>query len=163
MNNPLKTINTTFENIFGYVGIAMILIASWSVFARTIIGVSATWTDEVLKMLFVWSIFTCSGLAFYKGELIGLDLLAEKIQKDPIKSSVLKILQNFIAIVFAVLTVWFAINIISVQLMTGESTTVVQIPLWFINLGFLLGNILIAIFATIKAYIEILKIRHLKK
>ena len=73
MTSLLRRLNLGAETFFGFVGIAMIFIASYSVLARTVLHISATWTDEVLKMLFVWSIFTCSGLAFLKGELIGLE------------------------------------------------------------------------------------------
>lgn len=151
MNGALNKLNGATENFFGYIGIAMILIASYSVLARTVLEISATWTDEVLKMLFVWSIFTCSGLAFYKGELIGLDLIFEKLQNRPAALALARFLQNFFSLVFGVLTVVFAVNIIDVQLMTGEATTVVQIPLWLINVGFLLGNIMIAAFALYKS------------
>lgn len=155
-----KKINTVFENLFGYVGIAMILIATYAVLARTVLAIPATWTDEVLKMLFVWSIFTCAGLAFYKRELIGLDLIMEKLRNRPFALGIVKILQNIIALLFAVLTIIFAINIIRVQLMTGESTTVVGLPLWFINLGFLIGNILIGVFAAIQLFEDV---KNLKK
>lgn len=152
MNSFLQKLNTAAENFFGYIGIAMILIASYSVLARTVLEISATWTDEVLKMLFVWSIFTCSGLAFYKGELIGLDLIFEKLKDKPIPLAVTRLLQNLFSLLFGVMTVIFAIDIIDVQIMTGESTTVVQIPLWLINIGFLLGNFMLAVFAGVKSW-----------
>ncbi len=103
-------------------------------------------------MLFVWSIFTCSGLAFLKGELIGLDLIFEKLRDKPVLLSLTKLLQNLFTLLFGCMTVVFAVNIIDVQIMTGEATTVVQIPLWIINLGFLLGNFLLACFALYKAF-----------
>ena len=154
MNNGfISKFNLIIENLFGFVGIAMIVIASYSVLARTVLHISATWTDEVLKMLFVWSIFTCSGLAFFKGELIGLDLIFEKLKDYPILTNIVKIIQNSVSLIFGVLTVFFAINIIDVQYMTGEATTVVQIPLWIINIGFLFGSFLLSIFALRNIYL----------
>ena len=154
MNNGfISKFNLIIENLFGFVGIAMILIASYSVLARTVLHISATWTDEVLKMLFVWSIFACSGLAFFKGELIGLDLIFEKLKDYPILTDIVKIIQNSVSLIFGVLTVFFAINIIDVQYMTGEATTVVKIPLWIINIGFLLGSFLLSIFALRNVYL----------
>ena len=152
MTSLLRRLNLGAETFFGFVGIAMIFIASYSVLARTVLHISATWTDEVLKMLFVWSIFTCSGLAFLKGELIGLDLIFEKLRDKPVLLSLTKLLQNLFTLLFGCMTVVFAVNIIDVQIMTGEATTVVQIPLWIINLGFLLGNFLLACFALYKAF-----------
>ena len=153
MSSLLRIMNRSAESLFGYIGIAMIFIASYSVLARTVLHISATWTDEVLKMLLVWSIFTCSGLAFLKGELIGLDIIFEKLKNKPTLLALSKLVQNLFSLLFGCLTVMFAINIIDVQIMTGEATTVVQIPLWIINLGFLLGNFLISCFAIYKSWI----------
>lgn len=112
----------------------------------------APWTDETLKMLFVWSIFVCSSLAFMGDELIGLDLIQEKIADNRKAYGGLKILQYALGLVFGVLTTNWGLNIILMQLSTNEKTAVVKYPLWIINMGFLLGSVLLVIFALWKIY-----------
>lgn len=144
--------NDIFENIFGYVGIIMIFVATYGVFARTLLHISSPWIEEALKLLFVWSIFTCAGVAFLHKELIGLNLINEKFAHNKKITLMLEIVQNVIPFIFGLLCVIWSIDILSVQIMTGECTTVLQLPLWIINLGFLFGNLLIVIFAVVLLY-----------
>ena len=51
----------------------------------------------------------------------------------------------------AVTTNW-GLNIILTQLSTNEKTAVVKYPLWIINMGFLIGGVLLVIFALWKIY-----------
>ena len=69
-SKPIKAV----EALFGVVGIVMILVETYAVMARNILQISTPWSDELLKLLFVWSIFVCSALAFLNDELISLTL-----------------------------------------------------------------------------------------
>ena len=60
MKGLVSKLDAGVKRIFGYVGIVMILIETYAVFARNVLKAPAPWTDETLKMLFVWSIFVCS-------------------------------------------------------------------------------------------------------
>ena len=62
MKQVISKLETGVKSLFGYVGIIMILIETYAVFARNVLKTAAPWTDETLKLLFVWSIFICSGL-----------------------------------------------------------------------------------------------------
>ena len=170
MKGLVSKLDSGVKSIFGYVGIIMILIETYAVFARNVLKAPAPWTDETLKMLFVWSIFVCSSLAFMGDELIGLDLIQEKIADNRKAYGGLKILQYALAgllrsipdcqyhtcftkdQVFGVLTTNWGLNIILMQLSTNEKTAVVKYPLWIINMGFLLGSVLLVIFALWKIY-----------
>ena len=152
MKGFVSKLDSGVKSIFGYAGIIMILIETYAVFARNVLKAPAPWTDETLKMLFVWSIFVCSSLAFIGDELIGLDLIQEKIADNRKAYGGLKILQYALGLVFGVLTTNWGLNIILMQLSTNEKTAVVKYPLWIINMGFLLGSVLLVIFALWKIY-----------
>ena len=152
MKGLVSKLDSGVKRIVGYVGIIMILIETYAVFARHVLKAPAPWTDETLKMLFVWSIFVCSSLAFMGDELIGLDLIQEKIADNRKAYGGLKILQYALGLVFGVLTTNWGLNIILMQLSTNEKTAVVKYPLWIINMGFLLGSVLLVIFALWKIY-----------
>ena len=152
MKGLVSKLDSGVKSIFGYMGIIMILIETYAVFARNVLKAPAPWTDETLKMLFVWSIFVCSSLAFRGDELIGLDLIQEKIADNRKAYGGLKILQYALGLVFGVLTTNWGLNITLMQLSTNEKTAVVKYPLWIINMGFLLGSVLLVIFALWKIY-----------
>ena len=146
MKGLVSKLDSGVKSIFGYVGIIMILIETYAVFARNVLKAPAPWTDETLKMLFVWSIFVCSSLAFMGDELIGLDLIQEKIADNRKAYGGLKILQYALGLVFGVLTTNWGLNIILMQLSTNEKTAVV------INMCFLLESLQLVIFALWKIY-----------
>ena len=152
MKGLVSKLDSGVKSIFGYVGIIMILIETYAVFARNVLKAPAPWTDETLKMLFVWSIFVCSSLAFMGDELIGLDLIQEKIADNRKAYGGLKILQYALGLVFGVLTTNWGLNIILMQLSTNEKTAFVKYPLAIINMCFLLGSVLLVIFALWKIY-----------
>ncbi|MCB7090437.1 TRAP transporter small permease [Enterocloster bolteae] len=152
MRNLVSKLDSGVRSIFGYMGILMILIETYAVFARNVLKTPAPWTDETLKMLFVWSIFVCSSLAFMGDELIGLDLVQEKVSHNRRAYGGLKILQYTLGLVFGILTTNWGLNIILMQLSTGEKTAVVKYPLWIINAGFLTGSVMLVVFALWKIY-----------
>ena len=53
MKGLVSKLDSGVKSIFGYVGIIMILIETYAVFARNVLKAPAPWTDETLKMLFV--------------------------------------------------------------------------------------------------------------
>lgn len=140
------------EALFGLVGIVMILVETYAVLARNILQISTPWSDELLKLLFVWSIFVCSALAFLNDELISLTLL-EDDAKDKGRMAVygiFKVIQYVATLIISGLLVYQIATIVSTQLSTGEATTVLKYPLWIMNFGILVGMVLTVVFGVIK-------------
>ena len=135
------------EWIFGLVGVVMILVETYAVFARNIFHISTPWVDELLKLLFVWVIFVCSALAFLSDELISLTLLEDnaKEQGKWKKYGVFKIIQYLMAMLITGLIAIQLVTVVTTQISTGEATTVLKYPLWIMNTGVLLGMVLIAV------------------
>lgn len=150
MKNVLSKIDTAVKIIFGYMGVAMILIESYAVFARNVLKTTSAWTDETLKFMFIWVIFICAALAFLTDDLIGLNLVEERLSGNKKAYGCIKGVQYVLALIFGFFTTTQGWNIISTQLTTGESTTVMKYPLWFINTGFLIGSIITVVFAIVK-------------
>ena len=140
-----KKMISAIEWLFGLVGVVMILVETYAVLARNVLLVSTPWVDELLKLLFVWSIFVCSAL-------ISLTLLEDraKEQGKMKKYGVFKMIQYVVALVISGMIVAQLLTIVNTQMTTGEATTVLKHPLWVLNTGVLLGMTLIAVFAIIK-------------
>lgn len=98
--------------------------------------------DELLKLLFVWSIFVCSALAFLSDDLISLTLLEDraKEQGKMKKYGVFKMIQYAVALVISGMIVAQLLTIVNTQMTTGEATTVLKYPLWVLNTGVLLSQ-----------------------
>lgn len=147
-SKPVKVV----EALFGLVGIVMILVETYAVLARNILQISTPWSDELLKLLFVWSIFVCSALAFLNDELISLTLL-EDDARDKGRMAVyggFKVIQYVATLIISGLLVYQIWTIVNTQLSTGEATTVLKYPLWIMNSGILVGMVLTVVFGVIK-------------
>jgi TRAP-type C4-dicarboxylate transport system permease small subunit len=130
----------------------MIMIASYGVLARNVLQTPVPWTDEALKLMFVWCIFVGAALAFLKDELISLTLVEDgfKDKGKKIPYNLIKIIQYVIAIVINCALFTQLLTIIGTQMKTGESTTVIQYPLWILNAGMLVGVALIIVMGLLK-------------
>lgn len=152
MKSIISKMSAVMEWIFGLAGIVMICVATYGVFARNILKVSAPWTDEFLKLLFVWTIFVCSALAFASDEMISLTLVedSEKAGKSPALYGALKVIQYMGSLIVGALLSSQLVTIIGTQISTGEASTVMKYPLWTMNLGVFIGVLLIMIISIAK-------------
>lgn len=147
-SKPVKAV----EALFGVVGIVMILVETYAVMARNILQISTPWSDELLKLLFVWSIFVCSALAFLNDELISLTLFEDDAKEKGKMAlyGIFKVIQYVATLVISGLLVYQIWTIVNTQLSTGEATTVLKYPLWIMNSGILVGMVLTVVFGIIK-------------
>lgn len=151
MKNVLTKVVSGMDYIFGLLGIIMVLVTTYGVFARNILIVSTPWCDEFLKLLFVWSIYVGSAILFYSDELISLTLIEDSYkEKKPVVFGALKAVQYIAAIGICGLLTSQLWTIVNTQISTGEATTVIKYPLWVMNLGMLVGLALIVIIGVIK-------------
>jgi TRAP-type C4-dicarboxylate transport system permease small subunit len=147
-SKPIKAV----EALFGVVGIVMILVETYAVMARNILQISTPWSDELLKLLFVWSIFVCSALAFLNDELISLTLFEDDAKEKGKMAlyGIFKVIQYVATLIISGLLVYQIWTIVNTQLSTGEATTVLKYPLWIMNSGILVGMVLTVVFGVIK-------------
>lgn len=147
-SKPIKAV----EALFGVVGIVMILVETYAVMARNILQISTPWSDELLKLLFVWSIFVCSALAFLNDELISLTLFEDNAKEKGKMAlyGIFKVIQYVATLIISGLLVYQIWTIVNTQLSTGEATTVLKYPLWIMNSGILVGMVLTVVFGVIK-------------
>ena len=152
MKGFVEKLNKVVEVILGTIGIAMILIQTYAVFARNVLQVASPWTDEALKLLFVWTIFTGAAMAFYIDDAICLTLVEDSkmVKSRPAVYGIMKIIQFAGATAVALFMMWHLRTIIGTQMSTGEATTVLKYPLWIMNSGIMVGMIFTVFYGVIK-------------
>ena len=157
MDALINKINSVMQVVFGLVGTAMIFIASYNVFARDVLQISAPWTDEALKFLDVWMIFVMAAVVFLTDEQISLTLLEDSrgVRSRPAVYHSIRLFQYVLAGVLNVELVRELMRVIGTQMGTGEVTTVIQYPLWLLNSGMLIGSVLTVLFALLKIAAEV--------
>ena len=152
MNGFMEKLNKALEVILGMIGIAMILIQTYAVFARNVLQVASPWTDEALKLLFVWTIFTGAAMALYIDDAVCLTLVEDSkmVKSRPAVYGIMKIIQFAGATAVALFMMWRLRTIIGTQMSTGEATTVLNYPLWIMNSGIMVGMIFTVFYGVIK-------------
>ena len=154
MEKGINGVKKLFAIIFGFVGIAMILVETYAVFGRNVLKIATPWTDEFLKLLFIWSIFVGAAMAFLDDSSICLTLVEDSagVRKRPAVYGVLKVIQYATGFGVSAFMIKHLATIISTQMRTGEATTVMKYPLWILNMGLMVGMVLVCIFAVIKIF-----------
>ncbi len=154
MKNLSSKLVAGAEMILGFIGLTMILIETFAVFARNILHTSTPWVDEALKLMFIWIVFVGAALCFRTDELISLTLIEDSLKekKKMAAYGVMKVVQYVSAVGICILLVYQLSTIIRTQLTTGEATTVLKYPLWFMNLGVFLGVLLIVVMGVLKIF-----------
>ena len=138
------------DNVLGLLVLATLLVANYGVFSRFILQTSVAWSDEVLRAINIWLIFICSALAFKSDKLISLELVEDKLKNRPRAKNVLKLIQGILSLVFGVFFVYQGFLVVLKQFQNHETSPVLFIPLYLINLGFLIGAIMLFFFAAKK-------------
>ena len=84
--------------------------------------------------------------------LISLTLIEDglKEKQKMFPYGVMKLIQYIAAVGMSILLVTQLFTIIGTQMSTGEATTVIKYPLWLMNMGVLVGVILIVIIGILK-------------
>lgn len=152
MKNVTSKLITAAEGFFGMVGVVMIMVETYAVMARNILHTPVPWADEALKLMFVWCIYVCSALAFLSDDLISLTLVEDSFRDKgkKVPYNLMKAIQYVVAIIINSALFTQLLTIIQTQMSTGETTTVIQYPLWILNFGMLVGVSLTVIMAVFK-------------
>lgn len=129
MKGVWDKVNSGLNFLFGIAGIIMVLVASYAVLARNVLLVSTPWSDELLKLIFIWTIYMGSAVLFMNDELISLTLLEDKYKESkPKVYGSLKAIQYVAAVGISALLTSQLFTIVSTQMNTGEATTVLEVP-----------------------------------
>lgn len=152
-------IATALGYLLGFMVLVAITLQTWGVFSRNVLGSSTAWVDDIQRMNFIWLIWICGGLAYGGRGLIGLDLVQAKFVDRPRAYHVLTAVQTLIELIFSATFVYLAYQMLATQFRSGETTTVLSIPLWLLNLGFGTGCVLLFAFGIRKLIRTITDIR----
>ncbi len=152
MDEFSRRVHRVMMPIFGLVGTAMILVSTYGVFARNVLQLSAPWTDEALKLLDICMIFIVSAVVFLRDEHIALTLIEDsvRVKSRPRVYSSMKIFQYLLALIIHVELVRELYAIIAKQMTTNEITTVMEYPLYLLNVAILIGCVLTVLFVVLK-------------
>ena len=157
MERLIQLVERAMTPIFGIVGTLMILISTYGVFARDLFAISAPWTDEALRFLDIGMIFIVSASVFLSDSHISLTIFEEKLRAKgkSLSYCALKVFQYAVAFLVNAELCRELVSIIGKQMATNEVTTVLQYPLWCLNLLIFIGCAVTCLFAAVCIVYEV--------
>ena len=152
MKNVSDKLIKVAEFVLGMIGVAMILIETYSVFCRNVTHWSTPWVDEVLRLMFVWIVFIGAGIAYRSDDLISLTLVEDgmKEKKKVVPYNIVKLIQYVLALFVSVMLTQQEWVTMMGQIQTGEATQITGYPIWIKSCGILIGFVILTIVSLIK-------------
>ena len=142
-------LDTLISNALGLTVLATLLITNLGVLMRYVFEISMPWNEEVVRFLFVWMVFIGFAQAYRTGGLAGILFLEEALYNRGLIGGYngVRRLQGLINVGFGFFGMLAGFEIMQIQMETEEITTVVEIPLYLITLGFTMGFTLFTAYA----------------
>ncbi|MET3507604.1 TRAP transporter small permease [Halalkalibacter oceani] len=134
--------------VFGLTILFTVLLANYAVFNRYILKQSLPWSDELLRYMFVWIVFIGAAIVYKKDQLVDLTLVTDFAKGK--FALLLDLLRHLLTFLFIVMISYQSFIIMRGQMSTGEISAAMEIPVWIMTAGLLIGGCLWAVFAIFK-------------
>jgi len=142
------------EAFVGAIGLMAILLATLGVITRFVLKISITWSDELLRTVFVWAYFIGTALLYRGAGLMRLELV-EDILKRRGKMGLYKLIvfcQHALILAFSSTIFWYLYHFIAKQIASGQKTTTSSTPAWVSPMGFIIGTGMLVLFSAHKVW-----------
>lgn len=153
MKKLINTIDKIESNFASILLISTSLLVFIQVVCRYLFNYSISWSEEVLRTMIVWFIFTGSSLAVSEGSHVSMDII-DNILKGKIKS-IFVILTYLICAVFCSLIFYGSIGMIMSAISSNSMATSLPMPLYIPYLSVTIGMFLMIIKYIYKAFEQI--------
>ncbi len=111
-----------------------------NILGRYVFGWAIVWTEAVLSVWLIWSVFLGVVVVTYRGEHLAMDLLSASLRGRWRLANNLAMLVVFAAcLAFAA---WQSAKVVALMLRTGQTHPSIGFPLWVPNLAILVGLVL---------------------
>lgn len=149
MKKLINTIDKIESNFASILLISTSLLVFIQVVCRYLFNYSISWSEEVLRLMIVWFIFTGSSLAVSEGSHVSMDII-DNMLNGKIKR-VFTILTYIISAIFCFLIFYGSIGMISSAIKSNSMATSLPMPLYIPYLSVTVGMFLMIIKYIYKA------------
>ncbi|ONI40631.1 hypothetical protein AN639_00300 [Candidatus Epulonipiscium fishelsonii] len=136
------TMEKLFTIMIGIGAIVCLIIVNVAVVAR-LTNVSISWSDELIKIIFIYVIYIGAAIAYKTDSLISITMLEESLlaKTNNVPYKILKVTQHLICTGFAIFCSIEGINMVMNQLRNNELTPALELPAAISTIGFVIGVI----------------------
>ena len=158
--NRLKQFLKSGEIISTITGLAVfgtIILANLAVFSRHA-NISLPAAEELLRYIFVWVIMICTAIGYDDNGLISITMFEESLERKgrTVVAKVIRLINTLFVLFFSAFCIFYSAKIALLQIISNKLSPVMEIPMFLVSLGMMLGSVLWFVVA-IKKTIGILK------
>lgn len=121
------------EYISGAVLFGMVILVFIQVAGRYLFHTSFSFTEEIVRYLFVWITFLCAAAAVQHGGHVSMAGFVNRF--SPSVRSVAALFRFAGAVLFAGILVYHGVRIVLLQFRTAQTTAALGAPMWIIGLA----------------------------
>lgn len=146
-------INKVEKVLVAIVTVLLVAVVFLQVVNRTIIKATIAWPEEAARYLMVWQVFLVSVIAFRTGANCCIDVLINRFHGKA--KVVLTCFSNIVCLVFAVVLILGALEVIQTQIEFNQTSTALRINMAFVYAAMPVWGILFIVelvFMTIQAF-----------
>lgn len=132
-----------FTVVIGFGATVCLLIANFAIAAR-LMNISISWSDEIIKIIFIYVIYIGTALAYRSDGLIGITVVEEALigKGNNMPYKIMKIVQHIITTGFALFCSYQGLTMVLSQLKNNEITPALEISASISTIGFVIGSVI---------------------
>lgn len=136
--NIIKWLDENFEEvILVSLLILMTLTMGLQITMRYVFHNSLSWSEELVRFMFVWSAFISVPFCIKHGTSIKIDLFRNAFP-EKIKKFLLIFDKLILLSLFSILT-YYSIDVVRVTLLSGQTSTALGLPMQYVQVSTVLG------------------------
>lgn len=120
--------------------IVIVSVSGIQVIARYVFNNSLTWSEELCRYMYVWTGFITVSFCIKHGSIIKIDTLIMFLPKTLKK--ILDALTSILSIAIVTILLQNAIFIVQKQMISGQTSPAIKLPMWIVYMGPVIGFIL---------------------
>lgn len=105
----------------------MTLVSIFQVLNRNIFHFTIGWTEEIARYCQVWVALLGTQIGLRLGSQMSIQVLTERLKGVPAK--IVTVIADMIVLIFCGIVVWHSIDLMRVQIMNGQVSTALKMPM----------------------------------
>lgn len=143
MKRVVSLYNKLEEYFLVYTMILMVVIVFIQVIFRYILNNSLSWSEELVRYIFVWQVWLGASLGMRINKHIRVDMLVKVLPNLPQK--ILDILTNLLVLAFYLFLIIYGFQYLQDVISKNMTSTALGIPLAYVYASLPIGSVIIAV------------------
>lgn len=144
-----------------YIGVFLLILMSGLVFlqvvSRYVLEIPFPWIEELARLSMIWLTYILLSATFARDIHVKIDFIDEYLSNK--MKEILRCITNILGLIFSLVTLRFIFYYFETQLQFGQSTNVMNIPMYIVLLPLIVGIVLTLIYFILEIYTSIKKIK----